>query len=285
MIYIPTLYIDVYFLINFTVDYLALYFACFIMHLKTSTVRLLISSTVGAVFACLVALFHLHLTVYITVLVLCTVIICIITPKISSLFVCVKLFISFLLLETLFGGMVSMLFSLLDERLSPYLSDSVGGVENSDILILVCVLLLTYGILRLFFILLGKSENISRCDLTVKLLDLELSLTALVDGGNLLRDPMSGSAVIIVKRRALSQLYLKYGEGALFDITSPLARRMRLLPIKGVVGEKLLYGIRPDEVSIRLGKRLLSVEAIIAIDDTDGSFDTSDALVPLSLII
>jgi len=83
----------------------------------------------------------------------------------------------------------------------------------------------------------------------------------------------------------LSQLYLKYGEGALFDITSPLSRRMRLLPIKGVVGEKLLYGIRPDEVSIRLGKRLLSVEAIIAIDDTDGSFDTSDALVPLSLII
>ena len=274
-----------YFLINFTVDYLALYFACFIMHLKTSTARLLISSAVGAVFACIVALVHLHSIIYITVLVLTTVIICIITPKISSLVVCIKLFVSFLLFETLFGGIVGMLFSFLDERLSPYLSEGVGGAENSNILILVCVLLLSYGILKLSLLLLGKSEKISKCSLFIKILELEFSLTALVDGGNLLRDPMSGCAVIIVKRGAISQLYSRYGDNALFDITSPLAKRMRLLPIKGVVGEKLLYGIRPDLVSISFGKRLFSVEAIIAIDDTDGGFDTNDALVPSSLII
>ena len=46
-----TLYVDVYFLINFTVDILALYFAAIFSKVPTSTRRLIISAVIGAFFA------------------------------------------------------------------------------------------------------------------------------------------------------------------------------------------------------------------------------------------
>ena len=46
-----TLYIDVYFLINFTVDFLALYFASVFSRVPTSVKRLIFSSLLGALFA------------------------------------------------------------------------------------------------------------------------------------------------------------------------------------------------------------------------------------------
>ncbi len=280
-----TLYIDVYFLINFTVDYLSIFFACFILNLKTTPFRLIISSCAAAGFACLVALVNLVAPIYITVLVLCAIIICVITPKILNFAVAVKLFIGFLLFETLFGGIVSMIFSLLEKHLSPYLTGFSGGGENSKILFLVCILLLAYGVLHLALIILGKTDKTKRCDLIIKILELEICIIALVDSGNILCDPMTGRPVIIIKRRALFGLYEKYGENALFDRTSPLACRMRLIPVKSIVGERLLYGIRPDEVKIRFCKRLISVDAVIAIDEETGTFDNSEALLPSALLI
>ena len=48
-----TLYIDVYFLINFVVDLLSLYFASLFSKTPTTTRRLIASSTIGAVIAVL----------------------------------------------------------------------------------------------------------------------------------------------------------------------------------------------------------------------------------------
>ena len=48
---LKTLYIDVYFLINFTVDILSLYFASVFSKIPTSTKRLILSSVLGALVA------------------------------------------------------------------------------------------------------------------------------------------------------------------------------------------------------------------------------------------
>ena len=43
-----TLYIDVYFLINLTVDMLAVFISVKLLHLKSSIIRILIASLIGA---------------------------------------------------------------------------------------------------------------------------------------------------------------------------------------------------------------------------------------------
>ena len=52
-------YIDVYFLINFTVDILALYSAGLFSGIKTTLPRLIISSFTGGAVACVFAVFNL----------------------------------------------------------------------------------------------------------------------------------------------------------------------------------------------------------------------------------
>ena len=49
-----TLYIDVYFLINFTVDILALYFAALFSKMPTNAKRLILSSLFGAIISVIV---------------------------------------------------------------------------------------------------------------------------------------------------------------------------------------------------------------------------------------
>ena len=46
-----TLYIDVYFMINFTVDILAVFIAARMIHARITVKRLIMSGTVGALFA------------------------------------------------------------------------------------------------------------------------------------------------------------------------------------------------------------------------------------------
>ena len=46
-----TIYIDVYFLINFSVDLLALYFAAMFMKIRATNLRLVLAALVGALYA------------------------------------------------------------------------------------------------------------------------------------------------------------------------------------------------------------------------------------------
>ena len=50
-----TLYVDVYFLINFCVDFLALHFASRFTKIPTGNIRLIISSALGGIYAVLLA--------------------------------------------------------------------------------------------------------------------------------------------------------------------------------------------------------------------------------------
>ena len=50
------LYIDIYFLINFTVDLLALYFAAELARVKSTVFRIISSSLIGAFAACVIVL-------------------------------------------------------------------------------------------------------------------------------------------------------------------------------------------------------------------------------------
>ena len=60
-----TLYIDVYFLINFTVDVLAVYFAVLLSKITTSRIRLILCGLIGAISACLTVILELNTVFYV----------------------------------------------------------------------------------------------------------------------------------------------------------------------------------------------------------------------------
>ena len=103
-----------------------------------------------------------------------------------------------------------------------------------------------------------------------------LTLTALIDSGNLLRDPVTGLPVIIISRRAAMRLIQLPGEG---KVTSPF----RLLTVRTVNGSGMMIVFHPDSVYLLKSGLWVRTEALLGVSP-DG-YDGFQALVPASLML
>ena len=99
-------------------------------------------------------------------------------------------------------------------------------------------------------------------------------LTALVDSGNLLRDPITGLPVIVISRRAAARLTPLPPEGSLLP-------GMRLMRVHTAAGASLMPILRPDRLRIRPEGTWQQTEALIGIAPGGEGFQ---ALVPASLV-
>lgn len=101
-----------------------------------------------------------------------------------------------------------------------------------------------------------------------------LTLTALIDSGNLLRDPVTGLPVIVISRRAAARLTLLPPPGQ-------LTPGMRLLSVRTIAGTTLMAVFRPSAVFLEEQGAWRAVNAIIGLSP-DG-YEGFQALVPASL--
>ncbi len=106
--------------------------------------------------------------------------------------------------------------------------------------------------------LLSRTARTHTCTVTVELEGRRVSLCGLVDSGNLLREPISGRAVICADEKALAHLLsptlkvLLSDPTALEDPTAATsdAHRLRLIPADTATGGGLLAGFVPDKITV-----------------------------------
>ncbi len=280
----PTLYIDIYFLINFTVDYLSLYFASLILGIKTSLLRLLIPSLLGGLLPCLLILLCINNLFYIPIYILWLIITAAVCPKNSSLVLSIKFVCIFTVIQTLFGGAVGFFFDKLEKYLLPLFGEENLSSENSSIILLSAIIALVYCLLKLFRLILSSSIGKRTAQLKLRIFDTEFTVNGIIDSGNFLKDPMDLTPVIIIKEEILKK-YVKVLN--FYPITSkenPLSKKLRIIPIKDVSGNRILYGFKPDYLELLVGKRIIAIKSTVAIDTHGGSFNDCDAIIPLSAI-
>lgn len=102
-----------------------------------------------------------------------------------------------------------------------------------------------------------------------------LTLTALIDSGNLLRDGITGLPVIVISRRAAMRLVQLPENGKL---TYPF----RLLTVRTVSGTSMMTVFHPDSVCLLLPEGWLRVETLLGVSPE--GYDGFQALVPASLL-
>lgn len=102
-----------------------------------------------------------------------------------------------------------------------------------------------------------------------------LTLTALIDSGNLLRDAVTGLPVIVISRRAAQRLVQLPQEGKL---TYPF----RLMGVRTVSGTGMMVIFHPDSVYIQTPEGWQRVETLLGVSP-DG-YEGFQALVPVRLI-
>lgn len=278
-----TFYVDVYFLINFTVDTLALVFACRALHIPVRARRVVCAGLLASLYA--VGTVFLADRPLIGVLVGVPVLflfICIVGHGVSARRL-LRLGVVFLALEILIGGGVYCLYGMLDRVLGPRLSQISGEAENRRFLLFALIVLLLFGLVRLLMTLLSHAGGVGSVRVRITLFGETLETEAMTDSGNLLTDPMDMSPVLIVKEAALLPIVKKYpvlrtGDPAVCD--PKMLRRIRFVPVHSAGGDRVLVGFRPDAVTV--GEE--SVSLTVVLDKEGGTFGGYHALIPASVV-
>ncbi len=277
-----TLYIDVYFLINLSVDLLSLHFAAMLSKIRTATVALFIS----AVFGSLVASVSIFLPDYAILKLLISVVTLVIMVYIAVFKVNIrrkiKFLFSFVIFEALVGGGVTFVWGLFDRYLSDVFSSTDGGVVNRKALFFALIVLLSIGVFKMLVSFFTDIESCGTVEVEIEFLGKTMRLDAFVDSGNLAHDPMDMAAVLLVKKNAVRGFF----PDGLIELSDPdlltrsVRKRVRLIPISRGGVTQVLVGVKPDRVKIINGERTEEVFVTLAIDKEGGSFDGYNALMP-----
>lgn len=286
-----TVYVDLFFLVNFSMDFLCFYLTAKLLHQRVALGRMILAAVFGGLYADLALFLPLTAIWALIVDAIACVILCAVaySPKRTGqwgLFLVVFVAISMVL-----GGFMTALFYLLNR--TPLASLLAGESDGFSIWIF-AILALISGILTLlggrFF---GKQSARQSVEIEISYAGKSLCLHALADSGNFLREPMSGKPCIVADADALvellpSEMILAARKGdarGLPNVGSRHAARIRLIPTRTAAGEGVLLGVRPDRVRVDCGKGSREVDALIAIGHLGSAADGYEALLPSVLLI
>lgn len=289
-------YIDVLFLINFSMDYLALRMAGGILHLPSGRFALIGASVLGGGYAVAAALFAGGVVLSSLIGIAVALLLCYVAYGREcgrrTFFFLSALFFVF---SWLLGGMITAFYQFLPrvfenrEELLAMLLEGDGKLPLFFGLSLLAALILALGRRHLTF-----ARPLSRTvQLTVTEGGRSYTFSAFVDSGNTLCDPLSGRPCVVVSPLAFAGIpkdILSFSTSGLLDIAglSPESRRrIRLVPSESIGGERLLVGFLPERLTLKTGDgEERAVDAILVLDSHQkGGFNGNGALVPSNLII
>ena len=280
-----TFYIDVYFLINFTADSLALYFSACFVKLHTTTPRIIISALIGA--SCAVVCYFLDrlpiafLLAAIGGLSLTCAVVC----KGTTLKRKARFCFAFVMFLALIGGAVYFVWDFLDRVFSSGIPMNDASI-NRKLILLSLIVLLSIGVFKMFVALFSSNGTERVVRIRIRFFDRTVSTEALVDSGNLAIDPMDMRPVLIIKKEVARCIFPEnVVELSDPDAIDPVVRkRIRLIPVSRLGHTHLLTGIRADAVEVisEMGHDVVAVT--VAIDKDEGDFGGYAALMPLSAI-
>lgn len=283
-------YADLYFLVNMSMDLLCLNLTAALLHRGVRRWRLILAAALGGGFALAVLLLGIDgaLGTVLDVLAACA--ICAVAfarrgvRRKSVLLVAARTVGAYFLLSILLGGVMTVLFQWLNRLRLPF-----GVISEDHISVwLFAVLALVSGFLtRHGGLLLGFSRRVKTATVNAVLLGRPVTLLAMVDTGNLLRDPASGRSVILCNADKLRDVlpawvFLPVGDPkrAEREHNYVTARRLRLIPSATATGTALLTAIIPDSLSLTDRDGTRDCDYLVAVAALGASAAGFDALLP-----
>lgn len=289
----PIIYIDVLFVVNLLINYILLRACSVFSGLKINKYRILLGAFIGACYAVLI-FFPNFSVIYSTI---CKMLISMLIVAASFPFYSIRSYIKALLIFYIvsfgFGGCVLGIFYFSD------VGTKLGAVYSNGVLyfnlpwtILALSGTLFYIAVKLFAFFSGRTYKVNnlRKKLYLSFGENTAEITALLDTGNSLVDPVSLSPVIIAEYRQLKNLFNediritldKIGCDNLTWIMSDVAEKglpARLIPFSSLgKSNGMLIGFVPDRAEIRddCGVRVLE-KCVVGLYNQQLSKDRSYA--------
>jgi len=280
------IYADIIFLLNFCMDFLALFAAGKILGLKLSAVRLVLSSVLGAVYCIFTFLYDYSVVPEMIINIFISVIMCFIAYNINSLIKFTKIFVIFYAACFMLGGGIEALY---------YLSglvkteDIIGGPDLNASLSFQTVIIFA-GLCTLIIVFAGtlfkRRFGIKDTEITIGFMGKEVKVDTIVDSGNLLYEPISSLPVIVVTLQSAANLFdmdtIEFFAGDSVEYLNKItgnnigsALKFRIVPIKSVMDSKaILPAFSPEYIKYKaktnkFGRdgKYTNINAIIAVDN------------------
>ena len=284
------IYGDVLLVINFCMDFLALYITAKIMHLKIRKARMTAASCMGALYSLVILSPHLSWGSGII-------------PSLAIAFLItataygkqnfkerLKNTSIFFIVNFSLGGGITALCNLMNIWQNNRNIVINGAFDTLYGELPFGMLVLLGGICGIFSLMSGKlikkktAEQV--CEVTITFNKKVLTLKALVDSGNLLKEPISGRPVIIAAFESVRQTLpveliplFKNKNTSNIENIDPNAG-IRAIPVSTVNSKGILFALLPDSVKLN-GKE---IDVCLALTGETKSFGGYPAVVPSEII-
>ena len=284
---VQEVYVDLYFIINTCMNLLTLMISATLLHRKINRLRAWLSAAAGGLWA-VVALFSGVegfwglLCDGAVIFLMCAAVFASKKATFWGLFKCTVVGV---LTSMILGGVMTALYTLFN-RVELPLGDTQ---ENSGSILIFALIAALAGIATVqggqF---LGLSKKSKYVTVNANLFGKTVTLRALVDTGNHLREPISGRSVIVADKACIldalppslsTALKSPHAEKWLAD--EQYATRIRLVPTNTATGEQILPAILPDRLTLTDGKETYPVDYLIAPAPMENASDF-DAVIALN---
>ena len=287
-----TVYLDLLFLVNFSMDFLCFYITARIIGIKFSALRVGLAAAVGGIYADAALFLPIGAPWSVFIDAAVCVAICAVAFRKKGEKGLVLASVVYFSVSMALGGFMTALFNRLNRM---GFNEAVLGEEDGDGISVWLFLLI--ALVSAILTLIGGRFFRSRSSVGSVKVELtygkgKATFSAVVDSGNFLRDPISGRPCIVVDSSLLADIFppklLKMAERgelcALGEGDENIKRSIRLVPSATAVGEKMMIGVRTDKIRIDSGRGFCESDAIVVISRIAYLRDGARALVPSEIL-
>jgi len=285
-----TVYLDIVFFENVLMNYIIIFATGVVVKEKLSKFRILISSVIGAIYTIIMYLNIIPIYSNFIMKLVLSIAMVYIAFKPKTFKKLIKNLIIFYLVSFVFGGCVFALMYFIQ----PQLAQIRNGVFVGAYPLKVALIggLISFAIIQISFKIvktkLSKKDMIYQIEITIN--NKSIKTKALLDTGNLLKEPITGIPVIVTEHTSLYSVLptevLNNTEKILGgdtdelmknDEVSKIISRFRMIPFSSLGKQNgLLLGIKADSINIEIDEKIENINNVI-IGIYDKSFTKNGA--------
>ena len=258
-----TIYIDIIFLENITMNSIILYATSIILKKKTKFFKIVISASIGAIYS--IAMYLTNLKIYTSAIskIILSIIMIYIAFKPNNFETALKQVIIFYLTSFIFGGVA---LNLINNLNSEKISIKNGVYTGEDVFKVIILGAIFAFIIVKISIKIIKNKFIPKdmyCNIKMKINEKTVETKAMIDTGNLVKEPITNIPVVIVESSLLNGIIpkeiLDNLENILcgnlnnisLDVQNEYFTKLRCIPFSSLGKENgMLVGIKIPEILI-----------------------------------
>ena len=271
-----TVYLDVIFLENIVINYIILHVTGIISKSKIIQIKLILGSLIGAIYSIIYYLLNIKIYSNFILKIILSIAIIYVSFKSNNLKELSKKILLFYLVSFVFGGSaIAIIYMVNSQNITIQNGILVGSYTIKTILI--GIIIAYFTVLAAFKIIKAKiSRNDLICDITVNLNNKEIKTKAMIDTGNLLKEPITNMPVIVMEHTLfydiLPKEILNNTEEILGgdftkipdDIKMEYSPKLKVIPYSSLgKSNGMLLGIKGEKLIIYLKEETQIIDKVI----------------------